>query len=269
LSPAGLLDVQQSLRPVTLDDDDGTWPQLQSTVGFRVRRTRGSSQADKEWRTDFRWQFDEDSDDAHAVELRVEVWRGGATQQGDLAIARYAQELPDHCAAVATAVTATATRLMLDRDMAMLQMVAAHHDSGKARELWQRAMGAPCDGKVYAKTIGAANPRMLEIGGETYRHEFGSLRDVRSGGELDALNTDAHDLALHLIASHHGHGRPVVAAVDPDHPPSTCVGLAQDAALRFARLSRVWGTWELAWWEALFRAADWQASSLPPKKESA
>ncbi len=31
-------------------------------------------------------------------------------------------------------------------------------------------------------------------------------------------------------------------------------------ALRFARLQKRWGPWGLAWWEALLRAADQQAS---------
>ena len=31
-------------------------------------------------------------------------------------------------------------------------------------------------------------------------------------------------------------------------------------AMRFARLQKRWGPWVLAWWEALLRAADAQAS---------
>jgi CRISPR-associated endonuclease/helicase Cas3 len=54
--------------------------------------------------------------------------------------------------------------------------------------------------------------------------------------------------------------RPVIAAIDPEAPPSTCAELAQEAALRFAELQAQWGSWGLAWWEALLRAADWAAS---------
>ena len=35
---------------------------------------------------------------------------------------------------------------------------------------------------------------------------------------------------------------------------------ACDVALRFTRLQKRWGPWGLAWWEALLRAADQQAS---------
>ena len=35
---------------------------------------------------------------------------------------------------------------------------------------------------------------------------------------------------------------------------------AREVALRFARLQKRWGPWGLAWWEALLRSADQQAS---------
>jgi CRISPR-associated endonuclease/helicase Cas3 len=138
----------------------------------------------------------------------------------------------------------------------MLITAAAAHDAGKARALWQRAMGAPRDGNVYAKTVGGGIPALL--GG--YRHEFGSLRDAEMDSWVQDLSEDVRELALHLIASHHGFARPVIAAIDPEMPPSACAELAQKAALRFARLQAEWGVWGLAWWEALLRAADWAAS---------
>ncbi len=45
-----------------------------------------------------------------------------------------------------------------------------------------------------------------------------------------------------------------------DAPPSALEARARDVALRFARLQKRWGPWGLAWWEALLRAADQQAS---------
>ncbi len=76
-----------------------------------------------------------------------------------------------------------------------------------------------------------------------------------------ALPHDWQDLVLHLIAAHHGQARPVIRTRGcEDAPPSALEGRAREVALRFARMQRRWGPWGLAWWEALLRAADQQAS---------
>ena len=49
---------------------------------------------------------------------------------------------------------------------------------------------------------------MKSIELSTYRHEFGSLLDLEDNDELLDLNQDQKDLVLHLIAAHHGRGRP-------------------------------------------------------------
>jgi len=155
-----------------------------------------------------------------------------------------------------------AKKITLDANLRkMLEIAARLHDLGKARPLWQRAMGAPSNGAAYAKTIGGGNPRLLRVGDEIYRHEFGSLRDAEADAELNALSPELRDLALHLVAAHHGFGRPSIAAVDPDEPPTASAARAPDVALRYARLQKRWGWWGLAWWESLIRAADWAASA--------
>lgn len=60
-------------------------------------------------------------------------------------------------------------------------------------------------------------------------------------------------LALHLIVAHHGGGRPTIRHGGEEER-------AGEVALRFARLQQRWGPWGLAWWEALLRAADAEAS---------
>lgn len=261
LNENGLLDENAAEEPRTIDQADDPWPNL-TKVGFRVNIGPPKPPGD-DWRVDYRWALDPDDESNERIELRVEVWRGAGPSQGDPALARTPQELPEHLAAVLAVVGETAQALRLPQPLAStLARVAELHDSGKSRPLWQRAMGAPRDGRIYAKTDGRrSNPRLLQIDGQTFRHEFGSLRDAVGPGGLDDVPREFRDLALHLIASHHGMARPVIAPIDPDIPPSACPPLAQEAARQFERLNREWGPWELAWIEALFRAADWKASA--------
>jgi CRISPR-associated endonuclease/helicase Cas3 len=158
----------------------------------------------------------------------------------------------------------------------MLVAAAGFHDAGKARRNWQVYAGNPGFGRdpanspPLAKFDRGGDPARLRIGEATYRQEFGTLRDAGLARErlmpelqeaavrLQTLPEEQHELALHLIAAHHGHARPAIPAVDEAVPSSNA--LAREAALRFARLQRRWGPWGLAWWEALLRATDWAAS---------
>jgi len=137
----------------------------------------------------------------------------------------------------------------------MLTLSAVLHDEGKRAKIWQRAFHAPTD-DIYAKT--RRRPSIALLGG--YRHELGSLPRAERDARVQALDDDLRDLCLHLIAAHHGHARPVLRTDGAEEPPSSLEVRAQDIALRYARLERRWGAWGLAWWEALLRAADQQAS---------
>lgn len=265
LDPAGLLSGRVATPPPTLDgaaDPEKGWSEEElKAIGFRVCRAAPGDAPPDKWRIAWRMPDDPDKDDQDN-ELRVEVWRGGDATRGDPAIAPRPQVLAEHHEWAAREAAKIADGVGLcEPYRAMLIAAAAAHDAGKARELWQRAMGAPPDkGRPYAKTAGRGIPGLLEINGQTYRHEFGSLREVKKGDFLPDVPDNVRDLALHLIASHHGFARPVIAALDPEAPPSACAELAREAALRFARLQAEWGVWGLAWWEALLRAADWAAS---------
>ena len=159
-----------------------------------------------------------------------------------------------------------ARRLGLPDDYTnMLRIAARLHDEGKRGKRWQRAFNAPSDG-VYAKTPGPINYKLLD----RYRHEFGSLLFAEKDDDFRKLPGDLRELALHLIAAHHGFARPVIqVSGGEDAPPSALEGRARDVALRFARLQRRWGPWGLAWWEALLRAADQQASRENDATDSA
>jgi CRISPR-associated endonuclease/helicase Cas3 len=140
----------------------------------------------------------------------------------------------------------------------MLAIAARLHDEGKRAKRWQRAFNAlTLPNGVYAKTPGPLNVALLD----GYRHEFGSLPVATRDAELLKLRADLQDLALHLIAAHHGFARPITTISGcEDAPPSVLEGRAREVALRFARLQKRWGPWGLAWWESLLRAVDQQAS---------
>jgi len=71
------------------------------------------------------------------------------------------------------------------------------------------------------------------------------------------LSHEHRDLALHLIASHHGRARPAIPAEDEEEIfPAVLDEDALQAAARYVRLQHRWGPWGLAWLEALFRSVD-------------
>ncbi|MCS6892183.1 MAG: type I-U CRISPR-associated helicase/endonuclease Cas3, partial [Rhodovarius sp.] len=188
----------------------------------------------------------------------IRVWKEEPAE-AETALARRPQSLADHAAAVERAAADLAARLGLpEEQQRMLCLAARLHDAGKAAERWQRAFGAPPAGGPYAKTAAHRIDQALLDG---YRHEFGSLAVALRDPDLAALPEDLRDLALHLIAAHHGRARPVLEGRGAELPPSAAEAIARDAALRFARLQRLWGPWGLAWWEALLRCADAAASA--------
>ena len=89
-------------------------------------------------------------------------------------------------------------------------------------------------------------------------------------------------LFLHLIASHHGHARPLAPVCDDPAPPSihgrlgglsialfgddrrkwTAHRVDSGLADRFWALTRRHGWWGLAYLEAILRLGDWYASGL-------
>lgn len=265
LSEAGLLDSSQEGPAKTVDHG---WPEslLTGAVGYRVRLRQGvDDKGSTDWHSVFGFELTTSEGEGEPESILVEVYRGkNASRQGDPAVSRWEQELQEHLEWTGNEALLLGRNLKLPESYQnLLKAGALAHDLGKARELWQLAMNARprfSEGiRIFmAKTIGGGNPRLL--GG--YRHEFGSLGDAESCPDIQALPEELKDLALHLIASHHGYARPVIAAIDPDKPPSLpeVQERAQQAALRFARLQKYWGPWGLAWWEAVFRAADQRAS---------
>ena len=164
---------------------------------------------------------------------------------------------------IANAEQIVANLPLLDKELRKAVILAAKfHDLGKRRIVWQRSIGNPNPTQWYAKS--GKDWKLREI--TDYRHEFGSLLDVQSEQEFKDQPVDMQDLVLHLIAVHHGYGRPHFPedrAFDPKADGRKTNEVAAQVPPRFARLQRKFGRWGLAFLESLLRAADWAASSNP------
>ncbi|HYN00551.1 MAG TPA: type I-U CRISPR-associated helicase/endonuclease Cas3, partial [Aestuariivirgaceae bacterium] len=167
-----------------------------------------------------------------------------------------------HNASVGNVAAKFASALGLDDTIrTALSFAGKHHDDGKDCKPWQRSIGNRTE-EVWAKS---GNKRPPEIRLD-YRHEFGSLLDVLGKSEFESLTPEAQELALHLIAAHHGRARPHFSgkeAFDPRHPDEKAADVALKVPRRFARLQRKYGRWGLAYLESLLRAADAYASANP------
>lgn len=184
------------------------------------------------------------------------------------------QTLQQHVSKVRAAVDGILCRLSLpDTIKQAAQLAADWHDHGKNRERWQRTIGGTAtvgttDWMQQTRLEGDGKHQCLgKSGGEMkrdsrgYRHEFGSLCEFADARKAD-VSDDVFDLAMHLIATHHGRGRPHFpkGAFDPDDQLRS-EEIHTDAIRRFARLQKKYGRWRLAWLENLLRCADAMASA--------
>ena len=247
--------------PIETADADEEWSRQ---TGFRVRSAvRGATVEDDGWRVSHHFVLRSDENGEPMELLSVEHFRDAALSEDGRSISKL-QELAPHQSLAQRQVRRIAQSIGLSADIVEALAVAASlHDEGKKAPNWQRAFEAPREWdeggarKIFAKTPGPIRQKILN----GYRHEFGSLPYVEAQDCFNALPEDWRDLVLHLIAAHHGQARPVIATSGcPDAPGSALDERAEAVALRFARLQRRWGPWGLAWWEALLRAADQQAS---------
>jgi CRISPR-associated endonuclease/helicase Cas3 len=253
----GLLDKRGDANVRTADDGSDWLPTLEDgypVVRFFVQSAATSEEVKGGARETYAFATRQ-SDEGEDIEvLRVETW---ATEDSRAASIN-PQLLTEHHSWTERRALAIAEAVGLTGDYRKALTIAARlHDEGKGATRWQRAFNAPSDGKAYAKTKGPLSTRLLD----GYRHEFGLLPIVEKDVGFGALPADLQDLVLHLVAAHHGFARPLIATGGcEDAPPSALEKRACEVALRFARLQKRWGPWGLAWWEALLRAADQQAS---------
>jgi CRISPR-associated endonuclease/helicase Cas3 len=256
---SGLLsDGTYASATVTVENDDWIKVEGAPVVPFRVRQSAvPPAKGDAKWNYRFSMPVELSPEEEPIQWLVVEKWRVESATEDDGGVGKL-QTLASHQESVERRVGEIGKKLGLPTDaLQMLRIAARFHDEGKRAKRWQQAFNAPDPDTIYAKTRGPVSQRVL--GG--YRHEFTSLDVMAGKPEFQALPPDWRELALHLVAAHHGSARPIISTQGNDLPPTLLEDRARQVTLRFARLQAQWGPWGLAWWEALLRAADQMASA--------
>lgn len=267
----GMLDAEASelpkeggTRPVSPDvaDERGRLRQLVTqcedgdpvidTIGTGTKQTNA-----------VRFVLELESDDDKTVKLVSYVPK---REKLDLGSKR--QTLAEHVGLVRKHTDSILSRLDVSDSVQLAAQLAANfHDHGKNRERWQR-----CIGRLEGEEPLGKSGREMKRDPRGYRHEFGSLRefaDAFNDGKLfdhagKAISAEVFDLAAHLIATHHGRGRPhfPTGGFDPDDE-NRSDEIQTESIRRFARLQKKYGHWHLAWLENLLRCADALASTDP------
>jgi len=276
----GLLNEDFADAPIVADDGSNCWIATDDgkpLIRFRIceRTAQAAPDPDSEignvWRENLRFDLERSATGEATRWLSIQKWRDTSNNENDRAEGR-PQSLAEHQAWTAVRASAIGERLgLLDDFIRTLSIAGRLHDEGKKGRNWKRAFHVD----HYAKALGipghplAKTPRFNWTLLDGYRHEFGSLPFANDDPEVQSLPDELRDLALHLIAAHHGHARPLIATRGcDDAPPSVLEERAREVALRYARLQQLWGPWGLAWWEALLRAADAQASRANDEREN-
>jgi len=177
---------------------------------------------------------------------------------------------------------------LLSADLAgVFDWAAEWHDAGKvdirfqARLLGGDLMAAQFAPEPFAKGSAESRPMKARCDlPDGFRHELVSLQLAARA----ALQAGADpELALHLIASHHGRCRALAPVIvdksEDDVSYKDCTVTHEDrialaahrldsgVAERFWRMNRRYGWWGIAYLEALFRLSDWMASAKAANRE--
>jgi CRISPR-associated endonuclease/helicase Cas3 len=223
------------------------------------------------------------------------IWIGD-TDADALLEAAQPQELGNHTREVLVQVESALALLPLAPWREALTAAAAVHDWGKVDPRFQAMLrgttpfAAMASDMFLAKSgsipSSAAARRAAKERAELpvgFRHEMLSLQMAESCVGITALPTHPilHALALHLIATHHGYGRPFFPLVEDEAPLDVSLpmngktitvtgaerlehpihALDSGIAERFWQMNRRYGWWGIALLEALLRLADQCASA--------
>jgi len=203
--------------------------------------------------------------------------------------------LEDHATSVRHAAVKLARLCLPDDLCGSVEEAAYWHDVGKLDERFQLLLHQGDEVAAAAATRPLAKSAFIppspsrrrairEASGlpDDFRHEMLSAQLVeRRPPPPD--NPWQRDLVVHLVASHHGYGRPFAPVCEDDRPPAVFgtlggveIKLAAEERLalppphridsgipeRFWRLTRRYGWWGLAYLEAVLRLADWYGSRV-------
>lgn len=228
---------------------------------------------------------------------------GDADETGDtdadaLLEASQSQELGSHTKDVLDRLESALTLLPLAAWREALIAAATVHDWGKADLRFQAmllgttafaAMASTTflakSGSIASSSAARQTARDRAELPQGFRHEMLSLQMAKraSGGAALPSAPASHDLALHLIATHHGYARPFAPLVDDNTPPDVSLpmngetiaitgaeriehpahALDSGVAERFWQMNRRYGWWGVALLETVLRLADQSASAQP------
>ena len=190
--------------------------------------------------------------------------------------------LEQHLSGVAERAGQIADRLGLGDFAGDLRLAGRLHDIGKMDSRFQaQLVGDDPVNQITNKEPLAKSLPGVRQAGRSYpsgmRHEAASVAMMESNNDALASAND-RDLVLHLVATHHGWGRPLLPVIrDPDPQKISYMfnghrmelnedisegSLVLDMADRFWRLAERYGYYGLAWLESILRLADHQQSSM-------
>lgn len=226
--------------------------------------------------------------------LRVETGRGTEERSDEfdeISLADDEVTLDRHGREVALRARTIADRLGIPSDLAdAVERAGSLHDLGKADERFQTWLhDGPAPPEVVLAKSGMPRHRWASARVEAGwprggRHEALSARLVERWLEqaTDWGDPALRDLLLHLVVSHHGHGRPLVPPVT-DRAPAVVSGEISGRAVeassdlsevdwaqpaRFRRLNEEYGPWGLALLESVVRLADHAVSGHSTARRS-
>lgn len=229
-------------------------------------------------------------------------WYFPAADDGNDDRSRTMREQPirlgDHTKHVLEEVSRSIHVLPLDDMKEDFFKAAEWHDLGKADERFQAMLRREDRTDAWLR-IGMDNSFLAKSDGfpqtpdqrkqsrdraglpEGFRHEMLSVQIIENN-ILNLHQNRKQQLALHLIASHHGYARPFAPVVNDEENPEVrirefTITTEQRKILpphridsgipeRFWELTRCYGWWGLAYLEAVLRLADQQASTDEDEK---